>query len=237
MMFDTEVADQSVSGVAVASLVAVDRIYEASSGSVYALRNVTIELPRAQFTALVGESGSGKSTLLNILSGVDRATAGEVDVAGTDVTRLSSSGSAKWRSLNCGVILQSQQLIPSLTAGENVRLAMDLSGSVARRERTGRSDELLGLVGLGSLTDRFPDELSGGQQQRVAVARALANDPALIVADEPTAALDSATAADIYDLLAELVRERHTSIVCSTHSEKLAVQADSVVRLHDGEIA
>lgn len=221
---------------AVVVLQSVERRYPSPGGPVFALRSVDLELAEACLVAVVGSSGSGKSTLLNVIAGVDRITGGRVLVGETDLAALGPNAAARWRAGNCGVVLQSQQLIPTLTVAENVRLAMDVSRVLPKAERAGRVREVLALVDLHQLGDRFPDQLSGGQQQRAAVARAVANRPRLIVADEPTAALDSATAGAVFSLLLDVVAQQGTTIVCSTHDEALARRADRIVRLQDGQV-
>ena len=200
-----------------------------------ALRGLTLEIARGESVAILGKSGSGKSTLLNLVAGLDRSTEGELHVAGQDLSRLGEGAMSAWRGAHLGIVFQFFQLLPTLTAHENVVLAMELVGRVPRGERDTRASALLERVGLAAEARKLPSMLSGGQQQRVAVARALANDPPLVIADEPTGNLDSETAADLARLFEALVAEGKTLVVV-THDATLAAAAHRVVHLRDGQL-
>jgi predicted ABC-type transport system involved in lysophospholipase L1 biosynthesis ATPase subunit len=200
-----------------------------------ALRGVSLEIPRGQKVALLGKSGSGKSTLLNLLGGLDRPTSGSLHVGGRDLTRLSSNELARYRLATVGMIFQSFNLIPSRTALQNVELPMVFAGR-SPRERRAAAQRALEAVGLGERLDHRPAELSGGEHQRVAIARALVNAPQLLLADEPTGNLDTATAADVIGLVLDYVREHGTTLVVVTHDEELGRRcADRVLRMRDGQ--
>ena len=217
-------------------LLNVTKEYRRASGDPFtALKRVSLSVAAGEFTALLGKSGSGKSTLLNLIAGLDRPTAGEVIVAGTRLRGLSEDALAAWRGRNVGVVFQFFQLLPTLTVIENVMLAMDFLDSVPRRERPDRARALLELVGISDQADKLPATLSGGQQQRAAVARALANDPPILVADEPTGNLDSHTAGSVLDLFGDLV-ERGKTLVVVTHDDEVTRRAHEVVRLADGMV-
>jgi putative ABC transport system ATP-binding protein len=213
----------------------VVKIYEGTAGAFTALKGVNLNVGAGEFVGVVGKSGCGKSTLINMITGIDRPTSGNVIVEGTEVSRLSEGQLAEWRGRNVGVIFQFFQLLPMLTAVENVMLPMDLRGTYDPRERPERARRLLELVGVGDAADKLPAEMSGGQQQRVAIARALANDPPLLVADEPTGNLDSRTANDVFDRFAGLVDQGKT-IVMVTHDRDLARRVSRTVTLADGEV-
>jgi putative ABC transport system ATP-binding protein len=185
--------------------------------------------------SLVGASGSGKSTLLNLIGGLDRPTSGSLTVHGKDLGALSEDALAAWRGCNVGVVFQFFQLLPSMTLLENLVLAMDLVGSVPRTQRRERATDLLRQVGLHGLEARLPSQVSGGQQQRAAIARALANDPALVIADEPTGNLDSESAEGVLAVLDELV-ERGRTVVVVTHDARVAGRARRTIYLRDGHI-
>lgn len=200
-----------------------------------ALAGVNLSVAPGEMVALLGRSGSGKSTLLNLLAGLDRPTAGRVSVAGKVLESLAEDVLASWRGRTVGVVFQFFQLLPTLTALENVLLAMDLLGVVPIDERRRRALGLLERVGLALQADKLPGALSGGEQQRAALARALANDPPLLVADEPTGNLDSQNAAAVLELFRELVVGGKTLVV-ATHDLELARSADRIVRLADGAV-
>lgn len=200
-----------------------------------ALADIDLRVNAGEFVALVGKSGSGKSTLLNLMAGLDRPTTGEVRGVGADLHAMSEDELARWRGQHAGVVFQFFQLLPTLTVLENVVLAMELVGQVApaaRRETAGR---LLEQVGIAEQASKLPSALSGGQQQRAAIARALANDPALLVADEPTGNLDS-TSADAVLALFEGLVQRGKTVLVVTHDEELARRTERIVRLRDGRI-
>ncbi|MCC6193551.1 MAG: ABC transporter ATP-binding protein [Burkholderiales bacterium] len=197
------------------------------------LEDINLDVAPGEFVALMGPSGSGKSTLLNLIAGIDKPSSGEIRVAGVDIAQLGESDLAAWRSTHIGFIFQFYNLMPVLTAFQNVELPLQLA-SLARRERRERVDTVLALVGLSDRKDHYPNELSGGQQQRVAIARALIADPTLIVADEPTGDLDRVTAEEILDLLGGLNRELGKTIVMVTHDPKAAGRAARLVHLEKG---
>jgi putative ABC transport system ATP-binding protein len=213
----------------------VVKVYESGAGAFTALKGVSLAIRAGEFVGIVGKSGCGKSTLINTITGIDRATSGEVLVVGAPVNRLDEGELAEWRGRNVGVIFQFFQLLPMLSAVENVMLPMDFRDVYPPRERPARALRLLGQVGVADVADKLPGELSGGQQQRVAIARALANDPPLIVADEPTGNLDSKTANEVFELFAALVGHGKT-IVMVTHDRDLARRVSRTVTLADGEI-
>jgi len=209
--------------------------YVTDAGPFRALKSVSVEVDAGEFIAVVGRSGSGKSTLMNMITGIDRPTTGTVVIGGTNLTGLSESRVAQWRGRTVGVIFQFFQLLPTLTVVENVMLPMDFAGLWTPRERQQRAMHLLELVGLADQANKLPASTSGGQQQRAAIARSLANDPPLIVADEPTGNLDSVTAEDVFTLFQRLVDEGRT-IVMVTHDPELAARTRRTVHMVDGEI-
>jgi predicted ABC-type transport system involved in lysophospholipase L1 biosynthesis ATPase subunit len=212
------------------------RTYGRPTAPVHALRGVTFEIRRGERVALLGKSGSGKSTLLNLLGGLDQPSAGTVAVCGRELTRLGPRDLARHRLEAVGMIFQSFNLIPSRTALENVVLPLVFAGRHPR-ERHAAARRSLAAVGLGARLDHRPSELSGGEQQRVAVARALVNDPAVVLADEPTGNLDSATADEVMALLDDHVRAHGTTLVLVTHDEELARRhTERVLRLQDGRL-
>jgi putative ABC transport system ATP-binding protein len=197
------------------------------------LDGITLEVPAGQFAAITGPSGSGKSTLLGLLAGLDRPTTGTVRVAGADLGSLDEDALARFRLATIGYVFQSFHLIPTLTAAENVAVPLELAGTPAAAER---ARGLLERVGLADRADHYPVQLSGGEQQRVALARAFANGPRLVLADEPTGNLDSATGDQIIGLLVEAHRARGATLVLVTHDAALAAHADRVVELRDGRV-
>jgi putative ABC transport system ATP-binding protein len=201
-----------------------------------ALRGVSLRVASGDFIAVLGKSGSGKSTLLNLIAGIDRPTSGEVHAAGADLHTLGENGMALWRGRNIGVVFQFFQLLPTLTVEENILLAMDFVGKLPGGSRRARARELLELVGLSDQGAKLPSALSGGQQQRAAIARALANDPPIILADEPTGNLDSETAAAVAELFHGLAAQRKTLLIV-THDDNLARRAHRVIHLKDGLIS
>lgn len=213
----------------------VDKIYETAAGTFTALKGVDLWVGRSEFVAIVGKSGSGKSTLINMITGIDRPTSGEVLVADTPVNTLSEEQIALWRGRNVGVIFQFFQLLPSLTAVENVMLPMDYSRLYPTRERPERALHLLEQVEMADFAHHLPSALSGGQQQAVAIARALANDPPILAADEPTGNLDSKTAELVLELFKRLVAQGKT-ILMVTHDQELANQTQRTIVLADGQI-
>lgn len=203
--------------------------------AVHALRNIDLEIDKGDFVCLSGPSGSGKTTLLNMVGGLDRASSGEITVASQHVDQMDKGELAEMRLRNIGFIFQAYNLIPVLTARENVEFVMQLQG-VAADTRHRKSREILEEVGLNGMEDRKPAELSGGQQQRVAVARALVSEPALILADEPTANLDSVTAEKLMELLRHLNDDHDITFVISTHDKLVMSHARRLLKMHDGQI-
>jgi putative ABC transport system ATP-binding protein len=197
------------------------------------LEGITLDITAGEVCAVTGPSGSGKSTLLGLIAGLDRPSAGSIEVAGVEITRLGEDELARFRSRTLGYVFQSFHLIPTLTAAENVAVALEIAGASDAQVRT---RALLGAVGLTDRAHHYPVQLSGGEQQRVAIARAVALDPPLLLADEPTGNLDSATGAQIIELLLRLNRERGSTLVLVTHDEALAGRAARIVRLRDGRI-
>lgn len=216
-------------------LAAVRKVYVTGAGEFEALKGIDLQVNTGEFVAVVGRSGSGKSTLINIIAGIDRPTSGEVWVAGTPVHTLTENQIAVWRGRTIGVVFQFFQLLPTLTAWENVMLPMDFCNVHAAAERPERALNLLKLVGVEKQADKLPASLSGGEQQRVAIARSLANDPPLLVADEPTGNLDSATAATVIDLFEGLVHSGKT-ILMVTHDRELARRGSRIVTVAEGRI-
>ncbi len=213
----------------------VDKVFQTAAGPFRALHQVNLEVDRGEFVAVIGKSGSGKSTLINMVTGIDRPTAGQVFVGDTPVHTLGESQLAVWRGRNVGIIFQFFQLLPTLTIVENVMLPMDFGGIGTNRERQERAMHLLAQMEMADHAHKLPSAVSGGQQQRVAIARALANDPPILVADEPTGNLDSRTADTVFALFAGLVAEGKT-ILMVTHDRDLARRATRTVIIADGEI-
>ncbi len=217
------------------SLREVGKTYLSAGGEFTALANVNLTVARGGFVVILGESGSGKSTFLNLLSGVDRPTTGEVHVGATAVHALPEREISAWRGRAVGIVFQFFQLLPTLTAIENVMLPMDFCDRWPATERRKRALALLERLGVADQAEKLPSTLSGGQQQRVAIARALANAPDVLLADEPTGNLDSRTSAAILELFAELAREGQT-VVMVTHAEGARKYATQIVTLADGRV-
>jgi ABC-type lipoprotein export system ATPase subunit len=213
----------------------VDKYYQSAAGDYHALKSIDLCICAGEFVSIIGKSGSGKSTLLNMITGIDRPTSGEVYVNGTGIHELSENQLAAWRSDNLGIIFQFFQLLPALNLQQNVILPMDLAGKYRPRERRERAEHLLEIVGLADHMQKLPSMVSGGQQQRAAMARALANDPPILIADEPTGNLDSKTAATVFALFNQLVAEGKTVIIV-THDSGLARHAHRTALIADGEI-
>jgi len=211
------------------------RIYQDHTVPVRAVDNVTLEIEEGEFTTIVGPSGSGKTTLLNLVGGLDSPTSGRIEVGGEDISAMDRSGRVGFRLHHIGFVFQAYNLIPVLTAQENVEFIMLLQKR-PRDERVRRSRELLESVGLADLVDRRPHELSGGQQQRVAVARALASLPSFVLADEPTANLDSESAENLLDIMERLNHEQKMTFVFSTHDARVVKRAHRVITLRDGRV-
>jgi putative ABC transport system ATP-binding protein len=218
-------------------LQAVEKGFELRGGQRFvALRGISLAVQAGEHVAVLGKSGSGKSTLLNLVAALDRPTSGRVRVAGTDLASMGESALAAWRGRTVGVVFQFFQLMPTLTIAENLVLAMELVSVIEKVRRRPRALELIDRVGLADHAHKLPSMLSGGQQQRAAIARALANDPPVVVADEPTGNLDSETAAAIGELFEQLAGQGKTLLVV-THDANLARSAHRVVHLKDGQVA
>jgi putative ABC transport system ATP-binding protein len=214
----------------------VSRAYPIPDGQFLALDDLTLAIGAGEFVAVVGRSGSGKSTLINLIAGIDRPTTGSVRVAGTEVHALGESRLAAWRGRHVGVVFQFFQLLPTLTILENIMLPIDFCGTLPAARARKRAEELLVRVGIPEQAGKLPSALSGGQQQRAAIARALANDPPLVLADEPTGNLDSHNARAVLELLAGLAASGKT-VVTVTHEREVGRLADRVVALVDGRVA
>ena len=213
----------------------VVKTYETGAGDVTVLKDITLQVQPGEFISVVGPSGSGKSTLLNMITGIDRPTSGEVLVGDETVHALSENQLARWRGRNVGVIFQFFQLLPTLTILENVMLPMDFCKVYRRRERKERALHLLEQVGIAEHAHKLPSALSGGEQQRAAIARALANDPPLVVADEPTGNLDTTTANEVFALFESLVAQGKTLMVV-THDRSLSARTERMLHLLDGRL-
>jgi len=213
----------------------VVKTYHSTAGAFTALDGIDLHIGAGEFVAVVGKSGSGKTTLINMLTGIDRPTSGQVIVGDTHIHTLDEGQLAAWRGRNLGIVFQFFQLLPSLTALENVRLPMDFAGVYAAAERNERAMHLLEMVEMEEHAHQLPRRLSGGQQQSVAIARALANDPQLLVTDEPTGNLDSRASEQIFSLLHRLAEEQKT-VVMVTHDPELAGRAGRIITIADGQI-
>jgi putative ABC transport system ATP-binding protein len=217
-------------------LVAVNNVskqFSVASGYYTALKDINLQISSGQMVAIVGKSGSGKSTLLNMLTGIDHPSDGAVVINGVEIHALDESRLATWRGANIGIVFQFFQLIPTLSILDNIQLAMDFVNKIPKKERRQRALNLLRLVDIASHADKFPSALSGGEQQRAAIARALANDPPILIADEPTGNLDSHTARDIQNLFVQLAQTGKTIIVV-THEDVSSAGYDRVLTLKDG---
>jgi putative ABC transport system ATP-binding protein len=217
----------------VVELLNVSKGFMRGSQEIPVLTNTTLHIPKGDFVAVMGPSGSGKSTLLNLCAGLDRPTTGKVIVNGQDLGVLSEAKLSKWRSENLGFIFQMFNLMPVLSAQENVELPLMLT-PLSRAERRKQAETSLRIVGLADRADHYPRQLSGGQEQRVAIARALANDPVLLLADEPTGNLDSTSAQEVLDLLESLNEQFGTTVVMVTHDPKAARRAKRMLHLEKG---
>lgn len=232
---NTKMPGQHLTNGRLVDLRQVVKTFESAAGTFTALKGIDLQVNRGEFVSIVGKSGSGKSTLINILTGIDRPTSGQVLVNGTAVHQLNEGQVAVWRGHTIGVIFQFFQLLPTLTAVENVLLPMDYDQRYPPSERPGRAMDLLEKVGMARYAHHLPSALSGGQQQRVAIARAMANDPPILTADEPTGNLDSKSAEMILQLFERLVAGGKT-ILMVTHDRDLAQRARRTVVLADGRI-
>ncbi len=212
----------------------IEKVFKTKAGLFTALRGVDLQIQGGEFVAIAGPSGSGKSTLINMITGVDRPTSGEVHVAGERLTEMSENKVAKWRGRNVGVVFQFFQLLPTLTILENVMMPMHYGGTYKGHRRE-RAMEMLELVQVPETADNYPSQISGGQQQRAAIARALVNDPKLLVGDEPTGNLDTISAGLVFELFENLVRKGMT-IIMVTHDRELAGRIARVEEVRDGRI-
>ena len=217
------------------ALQGVTKSYKTAAGDYLVLKGIDLALEAGEFVSIVGKSGSGKTTLLNMISGIDRPTSGEVWVNNTALHKMSEGQMAHWRGSNLGIVFQFFQLLPTLSVLENILLPMDFCGKIPARERKQRALSLLDLVGLVDQAYKLPLALSGGPQQRVAISRALANDPPVLIADEPTGNLDSKTAESVFELFHELAAQGK-SVVIVTHDSSLASRTHRAILIADGEI-
>ncbi|MBL9128426.1 MAG: ABC transporter ATP-binding protein [Verrucomicrobiales bacterium] len=222
-------------GEGIVDIRAVSKIYRQGEIDVTALNQVSLEIAAGEFLVLMGPSGSGKSTLLHLIAGIDRPTSGELHVQGIDITRLNESQLADWRNQNVGFVFQSFNLVPVLTASENVELPLLLT-RLGRKERRKSVETALDLVGLADRMHHLPKQMSGGQEQRVAIARALVTDPSLIVADEPTGNLDSHSAQEVLTILRSLSRDHGKTVIMVTHDPKAAAFGSRQIHLEKGEL-
>jgi putative ABC transport system ATP-binding protein len=213
----------------------VTKSFPLDSGVFHALKDITLSIKKGQLVAVTGKSGSGKSTLLNVIAGIDKPTEGSISVNGIRVDKLAESELASWRGKNIGVVFQFFQLLPTLTIVENVMLPMDFCNSYPKKERKERALMLLEQVDIREQADKLPSTLSGGQQQRAAIARALANDPPVVIADEPTGNLDSQTSAAIFQLFADLTRTGKT-VILVTHEKEISKYVENTIAIADGVI-
>ena len=209
--------------------------FRVGNNDVAILKGVSFQVQPGEFLSIVGPSGNGKSTLLNMITGIDRPSSGEILVTGQRIDRMNEDRLAAWRGDRVGIIFQFFQMLPALSLLSNVMLPMDLAGKYKPRERRERATYLLELVGLSDQMHKLPSAVSGGQQQRAAIARALANDPALLVADEPTGNLDSRTAQDVFSLFSDVVAQGKTLLMV-THDKEMARQVPRVIEISDGRI-
>ena len=213
----------------------ISKSYRREDFEIQVLRHIDLEIATGEFVALMGPSGSGKSTLLNLLAGIDQPTRGKLAVAGQDISRLRESQLARWRHRHIGFIFQFYNLLPVLTAFENVELPLTLT-RLSKSVRRKKVETALQVVGLADRMDHYPRQLSGGQEQRVAIARAIVTDPTLLLADEPTGDLDAESATEILDLLGQLNRDFGKTIIMVTHDPRAADRAGRLVHLHKGQL-
>ena len=219
----------------IVNIVDVVKSFPVGDGEVTVLKGLSFDIENGEFVSIVGPSGNGKSTLLNMITGIDRPTAGEVIVTGRKIHKMSENKLAAWRGDHVGIVFQFFQMLPALSLLQNVMLPMDFAKKYPRRQKRERAMHLLETVDLADQAHKLPSMVSGGQQQRAAIARALANDPELVVADEPTGNLDTRTANDVFDLFAKLVDEGKTMVMV-THNKELSRRVPRVVEIIDGKI-
>ena len=231
-LFGTNKPDQNGYLVQVKDVV---KSFKVGDGDITILKGISFDVKKGEFVSIVGPSGNGKSTLLNMITGIDRPSAGEVLVTGREVHKMSENKLAAWRGEHVGIIFQFFQMLPALSLLQNIILPMDFANKYSTRERRDRAMHLLEIVDMADQADKLPSMVSGGQQQRAAIARALANDPPLLVGDEPTGNLDSRTAGDVFDLFSNLVSQGKTMLMV-THDKELARRVPRVVEITDGRI-
>jgi len=219
----------------VVQVIDVIKSFPLGGGEITILKGISFDVGRGEFVSIVGPSGNGKSTLLNMITGIDRPTGGQVIVTGRQVHKMSENQLAAWRGEQVGIIFQFFQMLPSLSLLQNIMMPMDFIQKIPPRQRRERAMSLLETVSLADQADKLPGMVSGGQQQRAAIARALANDPDLLIADEPTGNLDTRTAGDIFDLFSELVAQGKTLLMV-THDKELARRVPRVIEIVDGQI-
>jgi len=219
----------------IVEVIEIIKSFPVGDGEVTVLKGISFQVKSGEFVSIVGPSGNGKSTLLNMITGIDRPTDGEVVVTGCEVHNMSENQLASWRGVNVGIIFQFFQMLPALSLLQNIILPMDFANKYTPKERRERAMNLLDRVGLADQAHKLPSMVSGGQQQRAAIARALANDPPLLVADEPTGNLDSRTAGDVFDLFTNLVEQGKTMLMV-THDKELARRVPRVLEIIDGKI-
>jgi putative ABC transport system ATP-binding protein len=219
----------------VVEIIDVIKSFPVGDGEVTVLKGLSFDVEKGEFVSIVGPSGNGKSTLLNMITGIDRPTDGEVIVTGLEVHKMSENKLAAWRGKHVGIVFQFFQMLPALSLLQNIILPMDFAKKFSRREKSQRAMHLLETVGLADQANKLPSMVSGGQQQRAAIARALANDPDLIVADEPTGNLDTRNANDVFDLFTRLVDQGKTLLLV-THDKELSRRVPRVVEIIDGKI-
>lgn len=216
-------------------VIEVVKSFRVGDGEVTVLKGISFEIKEGEFVSIVGPSGNGKSTLLNMITGIDRPTNGQVIVTGREIQKMSENKLAAWRGQHVGIVFQFFQMLPALSLLQNIILPMDFTKKYSRREKHERAMDLLEIVGLADQAHKLPSMVSGGQQQRAAIARALANDPELLVADEPTGNLDTRNANDIFDLFKNLIEQGKTILVV-THDKELARRVPRTVEIIDGRI-
>ena len=220
---------------AIVQILDVYKTFPVGDGEITVLKGISLDIMRGEFVAIVGESGNGKSTLLNMITGIDHATSGDVIVNGRLINNLSENELALWRGREMGIVFQFFQLLPALNLLQNVIMPMDFTKTLSRKERRARAYHLLDTVGLADQANKLPSQVSGGQQQRAAIARSLANDPPLIVADEPTGNLDSHTSGEVFAMFDRLIAQGKTMIMV-THDEVLANSAQRILEIRNGRI-
>ena len=233
---DAEIKANTNGNNHIVEIIDVVKSFPVGDGEVTVLKGLSLDVENGEFISIVGPSGNGKSTLLNMITGIDKPTGGEVIVTGREIHNLSENKLAAWRGEHVGIVFQFFQMLPALSLLQNIMLPMDFANKYSRREKRERALHLLEIVGLADQANKLPSMVSGGQQQRAAIARALANDPNLIVADEPTGNLDTRSANDVFDLFLKLVDQGKTMIMV-THNKELSRRVPRVVEIIDGKIA